>query len=171
MSRYRNKLVSVSIASPVLVVIDMQKNFTTDAGLIQVVEREITLAVEAQTPVVIVDYKFCGDVYESLLHAAQLEAGSDLRFTVSKNDDNGAAEILGSCRRRGISLDYVRICGVNTNACVRDTTMALARQLPRSLFDLLGYACRNAFGPNDYRDFAARNVAVLKDEPVLDMAS
>ncbi|MDX1986471.1 MAG: hypothetical protein SFV17_07275 [Candidatus Obscuribacter sp.] len=171
MSKYRNKLVSVSTASPVLVVIDMQKNFTSDAGLIQVVEQEITFAVESQTPVVIVDYKFCGDVYQSLLDVAQLEVGSELRFAVTKNDDNGAAEILGSCRRRGISLEYVRICGVNTNACVLDTTMALARQLPRSRVELLGYACRNSFGPNDYRDFVGRNIAVLRVEPSLSMAA
>ncbi len=171
MSKYRNKLVSVSTASPVLVVIDMQKNFTADAGLIQVVEREIMLAVQSQTTVVIVDYKFCGDVHESLLDAAQLEVGSDLRFAVTKNDDNGAAEILGACRRRGISLDYLRICGVNTNACVQDTTMALAHQLPRSRVELLGYACRNASGPNDYKDFVGRNISVLKDEPGLFMAA
>lgn len=171
MSKYRNKLVSVSTASPVLVVIDMQKNFTTDAGLIQVVEREVALAVEARTPVVIVDYKFCGDVHEILLDAAELDVGSDLRFAVTKHDDNGAAEILGGCRRRAISVEYLRICGVNTNACVQDTTMALARQLPRSRVELLGYACRNSSGPNEYRDFVGRNVAVLKDEPVLEMAA
>lgn len=150
-----------------LLVIDMQVNFTNDSQLISIVENEIVDAIAAEQPVLLVKYRWCGDVHQVVTQAAALSDDLQSQFPVMKSDDNGASEILGTCRRRGIELDHIRVCGVNTNACVEETVLALASQLPNSLIEVLGYACRNAKTENDYTPFVRRNVVVTKERSKL----
>ncbi len=165
MSKYAKKFQFSSGTAPVLLVIDMQTNFTTDQELIAIVESEIAEAVALEHPVVLVQYRWCGEIHQALSSAAGLSDHNQLQFPVTKSDDNGASEILGTCRRLGIKLDHIRVCGVNTNACVEDTVLEMSSQLPNSLIEVLGYACRNEKTANDYRAFARRNVRVIKDLP------
>jgi nicotinamidase-related amidase len=162
MSKYRMKFNFAASDKPILVIIDMQPNHTSDLLLLNVIKHEITQAVANQLPVVLVQYLQCGEIYSELLDAAQLEPGSQLRFIIGKSNDNGAAEVLGSCRKNGLDLTHIKICGVNTNACVEETTLALAKQLPNSLIEVLGYACRNKNSTNDFKPFRQRNIVITE---------
>jgi nicotinamidase-related amidase len=108
-----------------LVVVDMQPYFTTanHEDTIRNCIIEIRKAIQANIPIVVLEYNGCGDTNERLKkHLDEY----DKTFYETKCDDNGGHEVIDCLESRNdFSIDTFIVCGVNINACVADTVRCL----------------------------------------------
>lgn len=148
---------SLVIQGSVLVVIDMQPGYVASQDAITqwFVKQEITRAREANQPILIVEYHAheMGETYPSIM---ALVEGYDRAVVVPKGGDDGSAEILQTCAKRGFSLNSFRMCGVNSDACVLESVQGLVDKQPDCSITVIQDACNCLTGrANDvwYEDF------------------
>lgn len=144
---------------PVLVVIDMQPGYpaSQDAITQWFVKQEIARARQANQLILIVEYHAheMGETYPAIM---ELVEGYDRAVVVSKDGDDGSAEILQACAARGFSLHSFRMCGVNSDACVLESVQGLVDKQPGCSITVVQDACNCLTGrANDvwYEDFPA----------------
>ena len=109
-----------------LVVIDMQEEFSAarNKRIQQAVIQEIQRSRAKRWPIVIVEFEESGGTLPIIRRACK---GYPRAVTVTKDYDDGSSEVLEAlgditkCRK-------VRVCGVNTEACVWATVKGLQRQ-------------------------------------------
>lgn len=109
---------------PTLVVIDMQPVFEA-AGrpkVIAGVTREIIQTKIANGMIIFVEYSGFLPTYTPLL---DLVKGYSSRIRIKKRNNDGSEQIVRFLESSDCYADHFRICGVNTNACVRDTVSGL----------------------------------------------
>lgn len=110
--------------SNVLVVVDMQPRFdaSNDERVLQRNERAILEALEADVPIVVLEYKWYGKTHKRLMDL--IKKG---RYVVKKKDsDDGSFEVNQAICRLKIEPKVLFITGVNANACVESTFQGLA---------------------------------------------
>lgn len=134
-----------------LVVVDMQPYFPTSQPhwLVEAVIKEIKRARKRGEPVILLEYAGWG-VYgstDSRLLACLL--GYRKKFVAEKYRDNGGPEVVELIETHNLPHEKIRICGVNVNACVRQTTQHLTTHLPESRVKLVLEACN---GQEPYTD-------------------
>ena len=123
-----------------LVVIDMQEEFAVSAKkVIEPCYEEILNAKRRREHIAQVEYSMCGWTYAKIDDAI---AYYSKRILVTKNCNSAAANLKRAIARRKLPIPrHFRICGVNTNWCVRATIEDLARTYPKSKISLLSHAC------------------------------
>lgn len=144
---------------PVLVVMDMQPGFTAaqDAITKWFVKQEVTRAREEGRPIVIVEYDphEMGETFDDI---RALVEGYELAVIITKGDDDGSAEILHICEKKGFPIASFRMCGVNSDACLLESIQGLADKLPECSITVVQDACNCLTGKtNDvwYEDYPA----------------
>lgn len=124
-----------------LLVIDMQDFFGTSKKVIEPVLAHIEAARKNQEPVVFVEYESCGRTNERLLAAAD---GYENQHVVEKRHDDGGKEIVEYLAQYELEPEEIKVCGVNTNACVIGTVGGILRNSNFKI-KVLSDACANGY--------------------------
>ena len=127
-----------------LVIIDMQAKFKASKKVHQRVLQEIELAKQKNAGIIILEYGGHGPTNAELLKAAY--SNYTKVFRVAKGQDDGSREIANIIRipnnkRRALLSNNLRICGVNTDACVQRTVEALIRHYGIKTVSVIADAC------------------------------
>jgi len=139
--------------SATLVVVDMQGCFdaANNPNVVIGVTQEIMLAKQQNSPIVLLEYEGCGKSHEGF---SNLLRNYPWKTRVKKTDDDGSAEVIKALRRRGFSNDKLRLCGVNTDACVYATAEGLLKKLSDSQIEVVKNACGcQVVGDVDWRKY------------------
>lgn len=139
---------------PTLVVVDMQPCFeaSLDVDVIVGVTCEIVKARQRGAPIILVEYR--GFDIQDRTHDAfyDLLRNYKRRAIIGKSDDDGSREILQTLKRRQFNSRHLRICGVNSDACVWSTVEGLLEKLDNARIDVVKRACGSE-DPFDWRRF------------------
>jgi len=110
----------------VLCIIDMQPNGFRNCNLIILpVLQLVRQAIVDKAFIVIAHYKGCGETHPQIIHELQhyLNKGNVWH---NKNDKSKLIQTELLCRQ--IFVRELRVCGVNTEYCVKDTVHGLAKK-------------------------------------------
>lgn len=107
-----------------LVVIDMQRCFEAAEWAERGVLKAINAAKRLSNPILVVRYYCYNNVLPSVKQAV---SDYELGFNVVKKHDDGSKEIARVVKSKRLPLP-LRICGVNTNACVKRTIYGLTQR-------------------------------------------
>ncbi len=140
---------------PTLVVVDMQdsfifrnESFPGYGRTIDAVKQEILAAIKRNDYIVFVEYcyesrrKGMFNTFPSRF-APTMNELTDLVFSypkkvfVYKSTNDGGEEVVAALNYYGISRTHLRICGVYTNACVRETVSTLSTSLSSSMIKVI----------------------------------
>jgi nicotinamidase-related amidase len=78
--------------------------------------------------------------------------GYDRWVLVWKWRDDGGAEVANAARVNGYGVSRIRVCGVNTEACVYHTVYTLSRIWPKSRIRVVAEACNGPCGYTGWAD-------------------
>ena len=124
-----------------LVVIDIQPDFDTAAKVIQPCQAAIRAAEKNNEVITIVEYRNHGWTFPELTN---LLYGYERHFPVLKSQDGGGFEVYNSFLRKKLPHPRViKVCGVNTNACVLETVRGLSKLFYKSSIRVLSRACNS----------------------------
>jgi nicotinamidase-related amidase len=136
------------------IIIDMQAAFiaANRPNVVIGVTREIIAAMRERAPIILVEYRGSGKTHKGFL---DLLKGYDKFAKIGKNTDGGSKEVLAAIVRRNFPYKYLRIGGVNTNACVQATVRGLVHStlLRKSRIELVKAACGDGNERYDWRKF------------------
>ena len=109
-----------------LVIIDMQRGFYNANALITInkVIKQIKRAKKFGDTIFVVEYTPHSS-YEITRPEVMKAIGSYPHSRIYKCRDNGSQEILAACDSYDSRPNVFRLCGVNTNACVKLTLIGL----------------------------------------------
>ncbi len=146
-----------------LVIVDMQPGFSASmhARTLAQVERRIVEAVSHGWAIVVLEN-------ESHLHGHTLPRlikhliGYKRCIVIPKADDDGSREVIAGCQVAGFDLNFVEVCGVNTDACVKATVEGLIARSPFTNILVFRKACYSDTPDGMWSDFpVARNLVVV----------
>lgn len=111
-----------------LIVIDMQLYFESarDERTQKECSKLIRKAIKDNAPIVLVEYSGCGKTAPTL---AGLVAGYKNAHVVKKSNDDGGYEIVSYLRRKRLPRGTIKVCGVNTNCCVKQTIRGIKEEM------------------------------------------
>lgn len=136
-------------ANTALVVIDMQPYFlergskansTVVAGVISAIQE----ARSGDQTIIIVEYKphLLGQTHQDIIQAV---SGYNKVITLAKYHNDGSSVIKEELVRQRVTLSELKICGLNTSACLMETINGLQNQMSRDVnFSVLAYACSDS---------------------------
>lgn len=131
--------------SYILIVIDMQPFFVSYKGALDGCIREVSQAINDNMPIMFVEYDSYGSTTESLLELVKNNKHIGNVYRVTKYGDNGAKEIIAAMSEHGLSTKKIKICGVNTDACVERTVSGLISKLDKCKIYVMSEACNSNF--------------------------
>lgn len=141
----------------VLVVIDMQPGYkaSQDAITQYFVEQEIIRARERNQPIVVVEFDphEMGHTYPRLLRHIE---GYSRAVVITKRGDDGSKELHEALVRHGFSVYSLRLCGVNSDACVLETIQGFVVRVPSCRVTVPQDACNCLTGKDNdvwYEDY------------------
>ncbi|MBX9573894.1 MAG: cysteine hydrolase [Candidatus Obscuribacterales bacterium] len=130
-------------ADTTLIVVDMLtgEQAANSELLLQAVERQITRARKMGWAVLFLSTEPWrrGNVYPRLLKL--VDGYAPRCFTRVKAFDNGCVEVMEACFDFNYPTDMFRVCGVNTDLCVRSTVAGLLKLFPHAGFRIIKEAC------------------------------
>jgi nicotinamidase-related amidase len=131
----------------ILAVVDMQPGFHAAQHCLPNVIDLVKKAVVRKIPIVIIELSpsFNKPTYPEII---ELVKDYPLLVQTNKNGDDGSKEIKSALESSLVDakLDKIRVCGVNSNACVRATALGLADIYKRSQVILHYEACCGTSG-------------------------
>jgi len=123
-----------------LIIIDIQPEFKS--AITKVVkttcQEEIQKAMNKRASVLFVEYYKCGRTLRSL---TQMTQNYDKKYFIVKDDDDGSCEINTVIKHNRFPCKQIRVCGVNTDACVEQTVLSLASTNPNSKIEVVATGC------------------------------
>jgi nicotinamidase-related amidase len=120
------RLANKHIHPYVLCIIDMQPvGFDNSNLIIDNVLQLVREAIVDNAFIVIAQFKRCGDTHVNLINAMQKYPYKEYIWHNKNDKSKPIQEILSS---RNIFVRQMRICGVNTEYCVKDTVHGLAKK-------------------------------------------
>jgi nicotinamidase-related amidase len=130
-----------------LVIIDMQPYFRAarnNRKLINKIKQEIERAKKLNNSIMLVYMPCCSKRITSALVAAI--RGYDKGSIVAKAWTDGHGEILKALPAK----THLRFCGVNTDACVRDTVLSMAANYPKQFkIEVVANGCASEYFGHD----------------------
>jgi hypothetical protein len=121
-----------------LVVVDMQITFRASEEVMQGVIREIRKSRTKKEWIVILEYDQCGRtatrILKELWHYSRV-------IRMVKYIDDGSIAVFHAMRRKNIRPKHIKVCGVNTSACISKTVEGL--NLLSIPITVLSNACAN----------------------------
>lgn len=134
-----------------LCIIDMQPYFTTAQcqRTIKAVCKQVGLAKQYSWPIFLVEHIGCGPTCTQIRRAI---GRYKLCFRVKKHENDGSNAIVQTAAcNTGLSLSLLRICGVNSNACVNDTAKGILSRVPKCNMELVEKACNSGYPSSETR--------------------
>lgn len=149
-----------------LVIIDMQENFPASNRVLKEVLREVEIALLNSWAIVVLEYHNQGQTHAEIM---SLVKTSSRHAVKTKYKDDGAREVHDACKKRGFPTDRLRVCGVNTHACVNATVWSMCRFFKRSFILIVRKACAHGDRKNNWHRFfffkSYRVVPVFQEQP------
>ncbi|HEY9870731.1 MAG TPA: isochorismatase family protein [Candidatus Obscuribacterales bacterium] len=152
-----------------LVVVDMQPDFpaSKDPATLAAVQREVKRAMHFHCPVVLLEVPYFSPLDEEgykPTHRSimQLLSGYDRYQVVQKIFSDGSLNVINTCEWKKYGTKRFRVCGVNTDLCVLETVLGLARRLPESTIKVVQDACNTSYDKNCWEQFTVHPNIVLK---------
>lgn len=123
-----------------LCVIDMQDFFSASKGkrVRKSCIREIKKAMDSNATILFVEYKNYGPTIPLL---TKLTKGYRRKFVVLKLHDGGGDEVVNFLTKQHLPKRNIRVCGVNTDACVEATVVGMNENLESSKIEVVADAC------------------------------
>ena len=123
-----------------LIVVDMQPDFEAafNPNVVIAVTEQILLAKRNKWAIILLEYAGC---YNSHQGYNDLLKGYPKKARISKEDDDGSLEVSQAIRRRKFPFKNLRLCGVNTDACVWETVVGLLNRYEQSRVEVVKSAC------------------------------
>ncbi len=153
-----------------LVIIDMQYGFNNANAqrTINNVIKQINLAKKENNYIIIVEY-LPHINYKATRPEIMMAIGDHAHIKVYKYLDDGSQPILDACKLHKYPTDLFRICGVNTNACVKQTIKGLFKRNSISKLEIVPAACNGYYGYRIFNDFKKEyNVKIVGYTPKSD---
>lgn len=144
-------IVKAQAVETILVVIDMQPGYPAalDAVTQWFVKQEIQKQLEQNLPVILVEFD-AHEMGETLQPLRDLLAGYKRLKVVSKSQNDGSKEVIAACRiLSGNNSFSLRVCGVNSDACVLETVQGLSEKLPLTSIVVPQDACNCLTGKDN----------------------
>lgn len=130
-------------AETTLLVVDMLtgEQAANNEQLLQAVERQIAIARSRGWAVLFLSTEPWrrGNVFPRLLKL--VDGYAPRCFTRVKAFDNGAPETFEACLDFNYPTGMFRVCGVNTDLCVKSTVSGLLKRLPHTSIRVIQEAC------------------------------
>lgn len=128
-----------------LTIIDLQPFFLT--GLDKAVRDncivQIKRAIKDRAAIIFVEYNGYGPTHQDLKDVIR-KAAYDRLYVVYKSTDNGGKEISQLIKKRHLAASRIKVCGVNTDACVHSSVLGLRKHLSASKIEVIADACASA---------------------------
>jgi nicotinamidase-related amidase len=105
-----------------LCLIDLQDEFSDSitSDLLNNIEKEVNTAIRLNRDILVVLYRGCGPLIKEV---SRLIRAYPHKHTIWKREDDGGAEVTSAL---ALNPQHVRVCGVNTDACVGDTVNTMS---------------------------------------------
>lgn len=136
------------VPQEVLVIVDMQPRFET--SLKKETQREVINQIKEakknNIPVVLLEYAYEGDTHYNIRRTLK----DYPHYTLQKNRDSGASvliPLLENLRKRGKKF-LLKVCGVNTAACVYATVRDLTEFSLIKEIQIIWKGCNDPWGSN-----------------------
>lgn len=148
--------------SYILLVIDIQHTFRAShkKSLRENCKKEIKRAIRNKANIIFVEYKNYGSTIPSIKKMVT-SVKYDKSHLVIKESDDGSQELLCFFKHAKLRTNHIKVCGVNTDACVLSTVKSLAKRLKRSKLEILSKACNSTY--NDYHLNGLRNLSHINN--------
>ena len=136
---------------PTLVIVDMQFEFeaASNPDVVVGVTCEILKSRAFGSPIVLLEYVGFGRSHNSFLG---LLKNYGRKTVVKKSTDDGSEEVIRAIKRRRFNPFHIRVCGVNSDACVQATVEGLLEKLYSTKVEVVKQACGTS-GPFSWRQF------------------
>lgn len=123
-------------------VIDMQTGFNASSceSVKDSVQNLIIQAKDDNAFIIIAHYMRCGKTHNNLLNLVKTYTHRSLVYA-NKNDKSGA--IMTKIIKKRIRAPVIKVCGVNTDACVKATVIGLTKILPDLYIEIITNACND----------------------------
>ncbi len=120
-----------------LIVVDMQARFHASKRdrVRKNCLREITQAVKDDAHIIFLEYNGCGPTLPELTEALHTKC-----FFKNKWNDDGSAEVESTVLLNKLPKHF-KVCGVNTDCCVRATVAGLTARFSMATIDVIVDAC------------------------------
>lgn len=127
-----------------LVLVDMQPYFeAANSRRVRAnCKREIEKAMDRRAAIIFVEFNNCGPTVKSLI---EMTDDYDRRFFAYKDCDDGSAEVSDVINVNGLAAKKLKVCGVNTDCCVKATVTGLTARLPNANIQVIGDACNSDY--------------------------
>jgi nicotinamidase-related amidase len=137
-----------------LCLIDLQEEFldSITENLLKNVEKEVKTAIRLNRDIIVVLYRDCGPLIREV---ANLLRTYPRQRTIWKRDDDGGYEVTAAL---AMMPQHVRVCGVNTDACVGETVESMSElfeenaTLRRKRIQVVSKACWTDGGKSYHKD-------------------
>lgn len=154
--------------SGALIVVDMQARFAAanNPQTQQACVREIEQAMKNRDAILFVEYANCGPTLPNLVDVVK-KAKYKRSYHVIKYDDDGGKEVIAFLKDRHLPRLNLRVVGVNTAYCVKQTVYGMKRNSKNSTISVIADACHSEWGVDEHQQALAslrkRGVKVLND--------
>jgi nicotinamidase-related amidase len=136
--RHSPRLARLHFHPYVLCIIDMQPTGFSNANfIIDNVTKLVLQAMLEKAFIVVAQYKGCGETHVNITRAIQKYPYKEYLWH-TKNDKS--KPIQEALQRKHIFTRQLKICGVNTEYCVKDTVHGLAKKFP-VMINVVEQAC------------------------------
>jgi nicotinamidase-related amidase len=137
-----------STPKEVLVVIDMQPNFTASTRVLKPVKRLMLQARKKQQKILIVEYasRYSGYTYPKTHHELMRVVSRYPHYKVVKKYHNAGHDVV--IRNLSTHKHILHVCGVNFSACVQATVEGLLESKARRIakVNVISKACSDGKG-------------------------
>lgn len=125
-----------------LVIIDMQVPFyaALERKTQRACIREIEKAIRDKAVIIFVEYQHHGPTLPILTDVVKKANYRRVHY-LTKEVDDGSTQVIELLREKHLPILNLRVCGVNTRACVYTTIRGLSLKLPNSTIKLISDAC------------------------------
>ena len=144
--RYTAEKLKMSRKVPALIIIDMHPccDAAKDRATVQSILREIKQAKRFNHIIFLVEMIGCGETDKNILDV--LKNYKRKTFKITKREDDGSLNIVQCIINNGLSLSKLKICGINTNACVSSTVNGLIRRFDLKIpVEIIADACNTEY--------------------------
>lgn len=118
-----------------LCIVDMQTTFAGTPKALEGTLNQIRLAKRRKSGIVVLELVNCGETVPEIHTALNNYDPRKVNF-ISKIGGDGSKEFIQAAEAKDMWLKRIRVCGVNTCACVMNTISGLQHQLPKSRLEV-----------------------------------